>query len=411
MSCHFLIASWGSPGHLGPTLTAAGQLRRRGHGVRFIARADARADVEAAGYQFATWQQEPEFTPVAPDGTPLQQAYDQLLFGPAAARAADTKAEIDRAPTDAVLTDVGLVGSAVGAEAAGIPCALLSPTIGVRPLPGVPALQSGLLPPRDGDACAKVAAANAQFATTMNAWLPMLNAARQNFGLAPFGDVLELFDRPARHLLAVSAAFDYPADALPPNLRYVGPLLESYDWTKPWQPPWPQGSKRPRALVSFSTTDQNQTEALQRTVNALVLAGIDGVATVGPALDPAKLQAPDNVALLPSAPHDAVMREVSVVVTHGGHGTVSRALWRGLPLLVMPMGRDQDDIAARVVFHGAGLVLPSTAPATEIADALTRLVREPRFSAAARRLGDAITGEIAAARLVDEMEAIVTISA
>jgi UDP:flavonoid glycosyltransferase YjiC (YdhE family) len=104
------------------------------------------------------------------------------------------------------------------------------------------------------------------------------------------------------------------------------------------------------------------------------------------------------------------MREVSVMVTHGGHGTVSRALWRGLPLLVMPMGRDQDDIAARVVFHGAGLVLPSTAPATEIAAALTRLVCEPPFRAAARRLGAAITEEIAAARLVDEMEAIVAIS-
>jgi UDP:flavonoid glycosyltransferase YjiC (YdhE family) len=309
-----------------------------------------------------------------------------------------------------VLTDVGLVGSAVGAEAAGIPCALLSPTISVRPLPGVPALQSGLGPPRDAEACVKVAAANEQFAAAMNAWLPMLNAARQNFGLAPFGHVMELFDRPARHLLAVSAAFDYPHHALPPNLRYIGPLLESYDWTKPWQPPWPQESTRPRALVSFSTTDQNQTEALQRTVNALALAGIDGVATVGPALDPGKLQAPDNVALLPSAPHDAVMQEVSVVVTHGGHGTASRALWRGLPLLVMPMGRDQDDIAARVVFHGAGLVLPSTAPATEIAAALTRLVCEPPFRAAARRLGAAITEEIAATRLVDEMEAIVAIS-
>jgi UDP:flavonoid glycosyltransferase YjiC (YdhE family) len=46
--------------------------------------------------------------------------------------------------------------------------------------------------------------------------------------------------------------------------------------------------------------------------------------------------------LLPSAPHDAVMKEVSIVVTHGGHGTASRALWHGLPLLVIPMGRDQN---------------------------------------------------------------------
>ena len=56
MSCNFLVASWGGPGHLGPTLTAARQLRAHGHGVRFIARADAREPVEAAGFGFATWQ-------------------------------------------------------------------------------------------------------------------------------------------------------------------------------------------------------------------------------------------------------------------------------------------------------------------------------------------------------------------
>jgi UDP:flavonoid glycosyltransferase YjiC (YdhE family) len=226
-------------------------------------------------------------------------------------------------------------------------------------------------------------------------------------GLAPFNHMLDLFDRPARHLIAISAAFDFPADDLPGNLRYIGPMLDNGDWAEPWTVPWPRESGRPRALVSFSTTDQSQTDALQRTVNAIARIEMDGVATTGPALDPAKLQAPKNVTLLPSAPHDAVMREVSLVVTHGGHGTVSRALWHGLPLLVMPMGRDQDDIALRVEFHGAGLILPPTASETDIAAALNRLINEPHFRAAAQRLGAAIAGEIDAAPLVREMEEIV----
>ena len=45
MGHNFLVASWGSPGHLGPTLTAARQLRNRGHGVRFIARDDRRLGI------------------------------------------------------------------------------------------------------------------------------------------------------------------------------------------------------------------------------------------------------------------------------------------------------------------------------------------------------------------------------
>ena len=71
------------------------------------------------------------------------------------------------------------------------------------------------------------------------------------------------------------------------------------------------------------------------------------------------------------------MNKVSLVVTHGGHGTRSRALWHGLPLLVMPMGRDQHDIALRVEAHGAGLILPAAAAEVEIAAALGRLGREP----------------------------------
>ena len=40
--------------------------------------------------------------------------------------------------------------------------------------------------------------------------------------------------------------------------------------------------------------------------------------------------------------------DAAAVVTHAGHGTIMRALAHGIPLLCLPMGRDQDDNAARV---------------------------------------------------------------
>jgi UDP:flavonoid glycosyltransferase YjiC (YdhE family) len=101
------------------------------------------------------------------------------------------------------------------------------------------------------------------------------------------------------------------------------------------------------------------------------------------------------------------MKEVSVVVTQGGHGTVSRALMNGLPLLVLPNGRDQDDNAARVEAKGAGLRLPPTASEVEIAAAVNWLIREPHFAAAARRLGAAMKADVNASSLVYEMESIV----
>src|SRR5262249_22094497 len=114
---NILIASWGGAGHLGPMLTAAGQLRRHRHRVRFIARPDARTEVEAAGSGFVAWQRVPSFSPIAHDRDGLRYAYDHLLFGPASARAADTRAEIERAPTDALLADSALFGCALAAEA------------------------------------------------------------------------------------------------------------------------------------------------------------------------------------------------------------------------------------------------------------------------------------------------------
>jgi MGT family glycosyltransferase len=407
MSYNFLVASWGGPGHLGPTLTAARQLRAKGHGVRFIARADAREPVEAAGFGFATWQREPRFSPITRSSAPLENAYDNLLFDPAAARGADTLDEIKRAPTDALLTDTALLGSVLAAEAASIPCALLSPTISLRPLPGIPPIGSGLGPPRTPAERARVEVANSQFVAVMNKWLPMLNEARASLQLAPCDHVLELFDRPARLLIAMSAAFDFPADFLPSNVRYIGPLLDASDWSKPWIFSWPHGPDRPRALVSFSTTNQDQADVLQCTANAIGRIRMDAVATLGPALKDHSLHAPANVSLLPSAPHDAVMREVSLVVTHGGHGTVSRALLHGLPLLIMPLGRDQGDIAARVEACGVGLILEPTAAATEIGAAISRLIEEPQFRAAARRLGDIITAEVNQTRLVSELEHVV----
>jgi UDP:flavonoid glycosyltransferase YjiC (YdhE family) len=150
---------------------------------------------------------------------------------------------------------------------------------------------------------------------------------------------------------------------------------------------------------------------MQRTINAIGRIKMEAVATLGPALKDASLQGSANVTLLPSAPHDAVMKQASLVVTHGGHGTVSRALLHGLPLLVMPMGRDQGDIAARVEVCRVGLSLAPTAAETEIAAAISRLIEEPQFRIAARRLGDIISAEVSKTSLVNELEHIVHVRA
>ena len=57
-------------------------------------------------------------------------------------------------------------------------------------------------------------------------------------------------------------------------------------------------------------------------------------------------------------PHGEVLPHASLVVTHAGMGTVMSALSHGVPLLCLPLGRDQFFNAAMVERLGAGRALP-----------------------------------------------------
>ncbi len=417
MSYHFLLASWGTLGNLSPLLTAGRLLRQKGHHVRVMADPAMRAEIEAADFEFVTWRRAP--TGEAADPTDFSDIRDWMrraLFVPAAAYAADIQDEIGRMPTDAILSLDILFGAALGAEASDVPFAFLSPHVSIRTLPGMPPATSGLGQPKTPQDRAEVAAASAGLAAAMNASLHILNRARVELGLPALADIMDLFDRADRLLLATSQAFDFQADSLPDNFRYVGPLLDVPNWSKSlqakslqaksWQAPWPAQSDRPRALVACSTGAQGQRDLFQRVINAVGTVDVDALATTGPNLDVADLRAPKNVYLLRGAPHDLVMKEVSVVISQGGHGTVTRSLVNGLPQLILPMARDQAGNAARVVAKGAGLLLPPAASEAEIAATINRLITDPQFKAAARRVGDAIKADIDRSGLVEEMETI-----
>jgi len=417
MSYHFLLSSWGTLGNLSPLLTAGRLLRRKGHHVRVMADPAMRGEVEADDFEFVTWRRAP--TGEAADPSDFSDMLDWMrkaIFAPASAYAADIRDEINRTPTDAVLSLDVLFGVALGAEASDVPFALLSPHVSIRTLPGMPPATSGLGQPKTPEEHAEVDAANAAFGEAFNTHLPILNRARVDLGLTTLADIMDLFDRADRLLLATSQAFDFQADSLPDNFRYVGPLLDVPNWSKSlqakslqpnsWEAPWSAQSDRPRALVACSTGAQGQRDLFQRVINAVGTVEVEALATTGPNLDITELRAPKNMHVLRGAPHDRVMKDVSVVVSQGGHGTVTRSLVNGLPQLILPMARDQAANAARVEAKGAGLRLPPTASEAEIAAAVKRLIAEPQFKAAARRVGDAIKADIDGSCLVDEMEAI-----
>jgi UDP:flavonoid glycosyltransferase YjiC (YdhE family) len=109
------------------------------------------------------------------------------------------------------------------------------------------------------------------------------------------------------------------------------------------------------------------------------------------------------------APHSEVLRHASAIVTHAGHGTVIKALAAGVPVVALPLGRDQLDNAARVAHHGAGLRLKPNAKPEAIAKAVRRVLEEPSFSAAAERIAAAIAAETARDQAAEELEALASL--
>jgi MGT family glycosyltransferase len=239
-----------------------------------------------------------------------------------------------------------------------------------------------------------------------NRGLRAVNRARTEQGLQPLRDVLEHFDHVARVLVLTSESFDFHGDSHPQHLRYVGSTLADPPWVDDWRSPWDEDDSRPLVIVSLSSTYMAQEQVLARAIDGLGRLDARVLVTTGPAIDPASLPAGANTTVVRSAPHAELFPETAVVVTHAGMGTVTRALAAGVPLVCVPMGRDQLDVAARVVYHGAGVRLRPSAKPQAIRAAVERLMGEPSFRTAAERIGASITADAAAQRGLAELETL-----
>jgi MGT family glycosyltransferase len=400
-----------------PALEAVRRLVARGHDVRVLSEACNRPESAAAGARFGAWERAPSREDRSPESqtcrdwaaaTPQEGLLGVIRdhwCGPALAYARDVVEELRREPADLVVTCEALFGVMAGCESVGQPFVTLCPNISLAPLPGVRPLGPGLPPARNDEERAVHAEIRGAILAMFDSGLPALNDARAVLGLPPLEHLLDQFRAAEAELLATARAFDFPADRLPERVRYVGPLVGDPHWARPWSSPWPASDGRPLVAVGFSTTFQDQAGVLQDVIDALAPLPVRVLVTLGGSIAAGDLRPGENCALVESAPHSAVMREAAVAVTHGGHGTVMRALVSRVPMLVIPHGRDQADNAVRVTERGAALSLAPGAPVEAIRTACTRLLDDPSFRDAAKRLGDLVAAEAENSTVVEELEA------
>jgi MGT family glycosyltransferase len=239
----------------------------------------------------------------------------------------------------------------------------------------------------------------------------MLTGLRREAGFDPIPSELESLWMVQDLMLATTLkGLDEPQGVLGNShkLRHVGPVLERERHGVRVDLPWPDDPTIPLVLVSFSTApEQGSVQKFQNAIEALSNLPVRGVITVGDSIDAQKLRPGPNVAVFATADHDDLMRRAALVVTHGGHGTLMRALRNGLPMVVIPgSGGDQPDNAAAVEAWGAGRALRADATADSMREAIEVVLRSAKFTDRAAAIGRQLAGVDGAARAADEIEGL-----
>jgi MGT family glycosyltransferase len=410
-----LVASWDSGGGVEVVQTVVGRAVARGHDVRVLGTEGLRARFEAAGATFRRYQHAPDNDTSSPEtdlvkdweaSNPLKlfgRVRDRLLCGPARDFCLDVAEELASAPADVVVIDTMIPAAMFGAESAGVPSVILMHGPCMIPRPGAPAFGTGFMPATTSLGRLRDKAMTALALGVMRSGLPALNQARSDAGLPPIRDLFDLMDRADRILVCSSPSYDFGSASVPANTRYVGPQLDfadrgTFDDSLLARP------GRPLVLVGLSSTVMLQERLLQRAADALGQLDVTGLITTGPAIDPAVISAPANVVVRQWARHADVLPHCSAVITHGGHGTVMKALLAGIPQIVVPLGRDQPDNAARVVELGAGIRLPKKASVGALSDAVEQILARPACKAAAVAAAARLQAERDDGKVIDELE-------
>lgn len=394
-------------GHLFPVLGPALELQRRNHEVHVRTLADEVERVRALGLRAGAIDPSIEARELDDwrGSTPLKALeLSMKTFGDRAdIEVADLRGAIAETSADVLLVDTNTWGAQAAAESSGLPWATFQPYFTALPGPGAPPFGPGL-PPATGLLSRLRNAAVGRIVTAkMSASaLPRINAARGGVGLTPLASMADFLTRPPRVIYFTAEALEYPRASWPECFRFVGPGA----WgPEAEEPDWLAEVDRPIVLVTCSTERQEDRAILEASLEGLPQEGFFVVGTSG-SFAPEDLRAkPQPHARVEHfIPHGAILPRATAVVCHGGMGITQRALAQGVPVVVVPFGRDQLEVARRVEHAGAGVRLP---PAKLSASSVASAVQRARaLESGARRVAHAFSqagGDRAAADVVEDL--------
>jgi UDP:flavonoid glycosyltransferase YjiC (YdhE family) len=339
----FLVAAFGDPGHVFPAIALGRALRERGHEVTIETWEERRGAVEGAGLGFAAAEEYRMFPPPDPDS----------LDGAHAAEAARALLPLlEEMRPHAVVSDILTLAPALAAEKADIPLATLIPHIYPVVEPGLPFFAVGLQPARTPVGRAVWRAGQRALDIGLEHGRRDLNRQRDRLGLPP----VKRFHGGISPDLALVGTFpqlEYPR-RWPTGVEVTGPMAFEIPHPEIELPP----GAEPLVLVAPSTAHDSGNHLVRTALEALAEEPVRVVATTNRVAPQRPIDIPANAVLVDWLSYSQLMPAASLVISHGGHGTVARALAAGTPLLICPIIGDMSETAMRVAWAGCGLSLP-----------------------------------------------------
>jgi UDP:flavonoid glycosyltransferase YjiC (YdhE family) len=274
---------------------------------------------------------------------------------------------------DLVISDVITVGGAWAAELAGVPWIELSPHPLYRASAGRPPIGAGLEPGVGRVGRLRDTAMRAATARSVRSGERQRARSRATIGLSgPSGE-------PIARLVATLPALEVWRPDWPADTHLIGPLL--------WEPTdvvfdRPVGDG-PVVLVAPSTAVTGAADMVSTSLAAL----IGELADLSVRVVVSALQIPDGVestaqVTVGTARQDEVLTDATLAICGGGHGMLAKALKAAVPVVTVPGGGDQWELANRVRRQGSG-VLVRPLDVGSMAAAVRQVLSDPGFAAAA----------------------------
>ncbi|MCP3889751.1 MAG: hypothetical protein GY702_12880 [Desulfobulbaceae bacterium] len=180
-------------------------------------------------------------------------------------------------------------------------------------------------------------------------------------------------------LHATDRQFDICAGELPGHHKYVGPMFweisgNEQELLNSSGPPW--------VLITLSTSPQpGDMDIVRAALKPLEQMNVCVLVTLAPSHGKDELgRVPANVHVTGYLAHSKILPLCCMVISHAGHGIVMKAMMYGVPMVLVPWGRDQPGVAVRARRMGVATVVPrEECGVTALTDAIRKIRTVPEY--------------------------------